>query len=164
MADLLFSWQDLESDIIADKIGYLHAQKAPFSTLKVERSPDYIWLVRLRTERMWLMGKLKVTDKKPGNLPKPLKKHFIFYDPASSYFFEDPLAIQSVTEDALNSACRKMRASNMQGAGSLNVFEEPHKRSVELSTSSATMITFDEFAKNLKAGELPHPSYKDLLD
>jgi hypothetical protein len=82
MADLLYSWADLEQDVLNGDVGYFHGKKTQFNALKQDRNPDFIWLVRLRDGQLWLLGKLKVTATKPSNFPKDHAPQFIFYSPS----------------------------------------------------------------------------------
>jgi hypothetical protein len=82
MADLLYSWADLEQDVLNGDVGYFHGKKTQFNALKQDRNPDFIWLVRLRDGQLWLLGKLKVTATKPSNFTKDHAPQFIFYSPS----------------------------------------------------------------------------------
>lgn len=158
MADLLYSWRDLEKNIINGDVGYLHGKRAKFNELK-ERAPKFIWLVRLKNERLWLLGKLKVTNIRPGNFPKNHHPQFIFYSPSESFFFRDTQAVQVDINKTLNVACKNMRNGTMQGIRSLDVLERFQQSELERLTKDHESWSFDEFKKNLLNGRVSKPPY-----
>jgi len=159
MADLLYSWTDLEKNVSNGDVGYFHGKKTKFNSLKDDRKPDFIWLVRLRGERLWLLGKLKVSDTRPSNFPKDHAPQYIFYNPSESFFFRDVEAVQAVVQDTLADACKAMRNANMQGAFSVDVLDPTVQRKLERITSSSARIPFDDFKQELQAGKVPCPPY-----
>jgi hypothetical protein len=159
MADLLFSWPDLEQNIMDGDVGYLHAELAKFNEYK-ERSPEFIWLVRLEDKRVWLLGKLKITSMRPSNFPNKHHSQFIFYNPSESFFFRDVEAIQETTQETLDVACKVMQKRNMQGVGSLDVLEPPKQRELERLTKNSASISFDEFKQKLLDGRISSPPYR----
>ena len=161
MADLLYSWGCLEDNIIKGDVGYLHGKLMKFNEYK-KRNPDFIWLVRLKNKRLWLLGKLKVTDTKSDNFPNDHKRQFIFYSPSESFFFRDTQVVQENVdiEKTLNASCEGMRKGNMQGASSLVVLEPPEQRELERLTKNHALLSFDEFKQNLLNRSVSNPPYE----
>lgn len=161
MADILYSWSDLENNIMDGKIGYFHGKMAPLNKSK-QRNPDFIWIVRLKDDMLWLLGKLKVTDKKPANFPKDHDPEFIFYDPIESKFFKDVHRVKALTEERLNKACKKMRHGTMQGVSSVDELDPFIQNELDRIVSPLETISFAEFRRELEVGNLPRPPFKKI--
>lgn len=159
MADLLYSWANLEIDFKEGKFGYFQGKKTSFNKHK-ERFPEFIWLVRKEQKKLWLLGKLRITDAVPRNFPKSHDPDFIFYDPQKSIFFDNLIDLQTEIEGTLSQACGQMIRNNFEGVGSEDILEPSIQRDLELKTQGVPTISFDEMKERINNGHLPTPPYR----
>ncbi|MXR36116.1 HNH endonuclease [Craterilacuibacter sinensis] len=164
MADIVYYWKNLEDDLIAGRIGYLQGDKTSLKKHSEDRFSEYIWIVRKSNDQLWLLGKLKITNKKPKNFPEKNKKDHIYYDASESFFFRDVSFVSDCVKDELSKATERMRKSNFRGSGSEDVLEPKFEVDLIAKTKDAEKICLNDFLRLFEKDEVQMPPYRRAIN
>lgn len=164
MADLAFTWKKMESDFEDPDYtkNFLHANLADFTKHKEERPLENIWLLSLKKEKYWLIGRLHVDNNTTAPKINNLKRHWIRFDPNKSEFYSKPLEVQSALGETLHRISKRMFGGDKNGHGSSSLIKVEPFETIALNKLLKTQkkVSFDEFVSQLKSGEISGVPYE----
>jgi len=162
MADLIYAWSDMEANLKAGKDYYLHGKMTDFNTYCSERHPDYIWIVRQEKQKLWLLGKLFVTESPVKNPPKDLDRYYVFYDPSKSVLFADVDELSDSIQADLKAICKNMSHATFQGKRALDKIEPDKQQILKNKTKAwgSTALNDPRIFDLFNAGTPPYRSVK----
>lgn len=164
MADLAFTWKEMESDFEDPDYtkNYLHANLADFTKHKKERHLENIWLLRLKDEQYWLIGRLHVDNNNTPPKINNIKRHWIRFDPKKSEFYSNPLEVQAALGETLIEISKRMFGGGKNGQGSSSLIKVEPFETIKLNKllGAHKKVSFDEFVNKFKSGEISGTPFK----